>query len=77
MRTYFNQFGKVIDATVMIDRDSSRSKGFGFVTFDEKSDVDRLIGMGGLDIEGKVVGHIRIISDQPLASIIHVMNRLK
>ncbi|KAF8591121.1 RNA-binding domain-containing protein [Ramaria rubella] len=55
MRHFFNQFGKVIDATVMIDRDSSRSKGFGFVTFDEKSDVERLIGMGGLDIEGKVV----------------------
>lgn len=58
MRHFFNQFGKVIDATVMIDRDSSRSKGFGFVTFDEKSDVERLIGMGGLDIEGKVVSVI-------------------
>lgn len=55
MRQFFSQFGKVIDATVMIDRDSSRSKGFGFVTFDEKTDVERLIGMGGLDIEGKVV----------------------
>ncbi|KIJ52614.1 hypothetical protein M422DRAFT_156705, partial [Sphaerobolus stellatus SS14] len=55
MRQFFSQFGKVIDATVMIDRDSSRSKGFGFVTFDEKTDVEHLIGMGGLDIEGKVV----------------------
>lgn len=61
MRQFFSQFGRVIDATVMIDRDSSRSKGFGFVTFDEKADVDSLIGMGGLDIEGKVVSNgIRI-----------------
>ena len=77
MRAFFNQFGKVIDATVMIDRDSSRSKGFGFVTFDEKSDVERLIGMGGLDIEGKVVGPIHMMSDPLFGSLTLVMNRLK
>lgn len=27
----FGQFGEVISATVIIDRDSGRSKGFGFV----------------------------------------------
>lgn len=62
MRNFFSQFGKVIDATVMIDRDSSRSKGFGFVTFDDKTDVEHLIGLGGLDIEGKVVSYYSSIS---------------
>lgn len=55
MRDYFSQFGKVIDATVMVDRDSSRSKGFGFVTFDDQSGAERLFGMPGLQIDGKMV----------------------
>jgi RNA-binding protein Musashi len=55
MREFFMQFGKVVDATVMVDRDSSRSKGFGFVTFEDAEGVDKLLQMKGLDIDGKVV----------------------
>jgi len=55
LREYFSQYGKVIDATVMVDRDSSRSKGFGFVTFDDQSGAERLFGMPGLEIDGKMV----------------------
>ncbi|KAG8788548.1 hypothetical protein FRB91_000833 [Serendipita sp. 411] len=55
MRDYFSQFGKVIDCTVMVDRDSSRSKGFGFVTFDDQSGAERLFGMPGLQIDGKTI----------------------
>jgi RNA-binding protein Musashi len=58
MREYFSQFGKVIDSTVMVDRDSSRSKGFGFVTFDDQSGAERLLGMPGLQIDGKNVSRI-------------------
>ncbi|KAF8525840.1 hypothetical protein BU17DRAFT_41224, partial [Hysterangium stoloniferum] len=78
MRHFFSQFGKVIDATVMIDRDSSRSKGFGFVTFDEKADVDQLIGMGGLDIEGKVVSTLSLWTEVnlkcPIRSKLSLLN---
>ena len=28
---YFQQFGKVLEATIMTDHDSGRSRGFGFV----------------------------------------------
>ena len=31
---YFSKFGPVKDSVVMIDRKTSRSRGFGFVTFD-------------------------------------------
>ena len=30
-RQYFEEFGKITDAVVMIDRDTQRSRGFGFV----------------------------------------------
>lgn len=33
-RQYFESYGTITDAIVMMDRDSGRSRGFGFVTFE-------------------------------------------
>jgi RNA-binding protein Musashi len=49
------RYGKVIDANVMVDRDSSRSKGFGFITFEDQEGVDRLLQLGPLELDGKLV----------------------
>lgn len=54
MRAFFSQFGKVIDSTVMLDRETGRSKGFGFVSF-EDTDVQPFLGFGNLEIDGKLV----------------------
>ncbi|KAI0922176.1 hypothetical protein AcW1_004046 [Taiwanofungus camphoratus] len=54
MREYFSQFGKVVDATVMLDRETGRSKGFGFVSF-ENANVEPLLGFGNLEIDGKLI----------------------
>ncbi|KAI8984852.1 hypothetical protein BD414DRAFT_537300 [Trametes punicea] len=54
MREYFSQFGKVVDATVMLDRETGRSKGFGFVSF-EGVDVQPMLGFGNLQIDGKLI----------------------
>jgi RNA-binding protein Musashi len=54
MREFFSQFGKVVDATVMLDRETGRSKGFGFVSF-ENVNVEPLLGFGNLEIDGKMV----------------------
>jgi RNA-binding protein Musashi len=54
MREFFSQFGKVIDSTVMLDRETGRSKGFGFVSF-ENTDVSSFLGFGNLEIDGKLV----------------------
>jgi RNA-binding protein Musashi len=55
MREFFSQFGKVVDSTVMLDRETGRSKGFGFVSF-EDTDVTPFLGFGNLEIDGKLVG---------------------
>ncbi|KAJ6567348.1 hnRNP A1-gamma isoform [Mycena vulgaris] len=47
--------GKVVDATVMVDRESSRSKGFGFVTFEDATNADQLVGKLGLTIDDKEI----------------------
>ncbi|KIJ90777.1 hypothetical protein K443DRAFT_116122, partial [Laccaria amethystina LaAM-08-1] len=54
MRKFFSQFGKVIDSTVMLDRETGRSKGFGFVSF-EDTNVQPFLGFGNLEIDGKLV----------------------
>lgn len=54
MREFFSQFGRVIDSTVMLDRETGRSKGFGFISF-EDTDVNAFLGFGKLEIDGKAV----------------------
>ncbi|TFK69808.1 RNA-binding domain-containing protein [Pluteus cervinus] len=58
MRKFFATYGKVVDATVMVDRESGRSKGFGFVTFEDASNADQLVGKLGLILDDKQVGLI-------------------
>ncbi len=42
-RSYFEQFGVVTDSVVMYDKKTSRSRGFGFITFaDSASMLDAL-----------------------------------
>ncbi|KAL3660177.1 hypothetical protein V7S43_014708 [Phytophthora oleae] len=53
-RHYFEEFGKITDAVVMIDRDTQRSRGFGFITFEEESSVAEVISKNH-DIHGKGV----------------------
>ncbi|KAJ3508190.1 hypothetical protein NLJ89_g5888 [Agrocybe chaxingu] len=52
MREFFSQFGKVIDSTVMLDRETGRSKGFGFVSF-EDTNVQPFLGFGHLEIDDR------------------------
>jgi RNA-binding protein Musashi len=55
MRVFFTKFGKVVDATVMVDRETGRSKGFGFVTFEDNSNDSQLVGKLGLILDEKQV----------------------
>jgi RNA recognition motif-containing protein len=74
MREFFSQFGKVVDSTVMLDRETGRSKGFGFVSF-EDTDVTPFLGFGNLEIDGKLVGFIVILeSSLHFSPIIRLMS---
>lgn len=43
LRKYFSQFGNITDAVVMYDAESSRPRGFGFVTFDTEAAADKVL----------------------------------
>ncbi|KAL0911122.1 hypothetical protein M5K25_019237 [Dendrobium thyrsiflorum] len=50
----FKSFGEVIDAKVINDRETGRSRGFGFVTFaTEQSMRDAIKGMDGQILDGR------------------------
>ncbi|MBO6935460.1 MAG: RNA-binding protein [Deltaproteobacteria bacterium] len=56
LRAAFERFGEVTDAKVITERDTGRSRGFGFVTFAEDADADRAMEeMNGADIDGRSV----------------------
>jgi RNA recognition motif-containing protein len=64
----FSQFGAVLSARLIIDRDNGRSKGYSFVEFEKKEEADAAIaGLNGKDFEGRalVVNEARPMTDRP------------
>ena len=50
----FGEFGDVQSAKVMMDRDSGRSKGFGFVEMSSPAEAEAAIrGMNGQNVDGR------------------------
>jgi RNA recognition motif-containing protein len=64
----FGQYGSVTSAKVMMDRDTGRSKGFGFVEMGSDAEAQAAInGMNGQALEGRaiVVNEARPREDRP------------
>lgn len=54
LREAFESFGEVVEAKVVQDRDTGRSRGFGFVTFADDAAATRAIEeMNGVELEGR------------------------
>jgi RNA recognition motif-containing protein len=52
----FSQFGTVLSAKVMMDRETGRSKGFGFVEMSNDTEAQAAInGMNGQALEGRAI----------------------
>ncbi|CAL5078146.1 unnamed protein product [Urochloa decumbens] len=63
-RAYFEKFGTVTDVVVIYDSLTSRSRGFGFVTFDSEEAVGKVMREGFHDLNGtKVEAKIAIPKD--------------
>ena len=56
LKEIFSEFGNVEEATVITDKFSRRSKGFGFVTFEKDEDADKaMAAMNSKEVEGRSI----------------------
>lgn len=56
VKAAFSQYGTVESADVITDRNTGRSKGFGFVEMDDTNEANAAIeGLNGKDIDGRNV----------------------
>ncbi len=55
VKAYFNQFGKVEEAVMLMDQQTKRHRGFGFVTFENEDVVDRVCEIHFHTIKNKKV----------------------
>ncbi|MED6210118.1 Ribosome-interacting GTPase 2 [Stylosanthes scabra] len=65
LKDAFSGFGDVVDARVVTDRDTGRSRGFGFVNFSsDESAGSALSAMDGQDLNGRVI-RVSYANDRP------------
>jgi RNA recognition motif-containing protein len=56
LRAAFARFGPILDATVITDRGTGRSRGFGFVTFEQAADAATAVKeMNGAELGGRTL----------------------
>ena len=56
LRSAFERFGAVQEASVVTDRESGRSRGFGFVTFGDANEAQEAVNeMDGGELDGRTV----------------------
>ena len=56
LQAAFERFGAIEEATVISDRETGRSRGFGFVTFTDEGPTQQAISeMNGTDLDGRPI----------------------
>ena len=56
LQAAFERFGEIEEATVISDRETGRSRGFGFVTFTDEGPTQQAISeMNGTELDGRPI----------------------
>lgn len=56
LKDYFSAYGEVLSATVIKDKDTNQSKGFGFVELSDESNCDKAIAeLSGKELDGRKI----------------------
>ncbi|CAI9777298.1 unnamed protein product [Fraxinus pennsylvanica] len=64
----FSEHGKVVDAKVVFDRESGRSRGFGFVTMSSETELnDAIAALDGQNLDGRAI-RVNVAEERPRRS---------
>ena len=55
LKTVFSEYGEVTEAKVISDRDTGRSRGFGFVTFSDTAAAKAALALNGTELDGRTI----------------------
>ena len=56
LKSFFEQAGTVVSASVIMDRETNRSKGFGFVEMSSDEEAKKAVDeLNGKDLDGRAV----------------------
>ncbi|XP_019764029.1 heterogeneous nuclear ribonucleoprotein 27C isoform X6 [Dendroctonus ponderosae] len=55
LRSFFTRFGKVMEVVIMYDQEKKKSRGFGFLSFEDDEAVDRCVSEHFVNLNGKQV----------------------
>jgi cold-inducible RNA-binding protein len=65
LRSSFASYGEVTDAKVVTDRETGRSRGFGFVTFAQEADAQSAIAaLDGTVLDGRTI-RVNVAESKP------------
>lgn len=53
LREAFSPYGEVVEAKVVTDRDTGRSRGFGFVSYATDEEAKEALAMNGTELDGR------------------------
>ena len=68
LRAAFEKFGTLVEAKVIMDRETHRSRGFGFVSYTEEASAAQACeAMNGVELEGRAI-RVNLADDTPRKS---------
>ncbi len=53
LKTAFTQFGEIVDVKIVKDRDTGKSRGFGFITYTNPEEARHALVMGGQMLQNR------------------------
>jgi RNA recognition motif-containing protein len=64
LRGIFSQYGEISQLALIMDRDTGRPKGFGFITFATQAAAEKALEQNGKDLGGRPL-KVNIATDKP------------
>ena len=56
LKEFFSQVGEVVSANVIVDRETNRSKGFGFVEMSNEDEAKKAVAeLNGKELDGRPI----------------------